>query len=98
MSTQQLFDHMMRNADFLTAAVVRGLRPSEDLISSRQAYEEYGRPWITKNTYPAGQLRPVRCGEAPNSPVKYSRTEIIALKEVEKLQRKEVCDLLKDKD
>ncbi len=94
MRTQQLFNEILRSADLLAAAVVKRMRPSDDLLTQRQAFKEFDRGWIKANTYPRGELRPIRTGTAPNSPLKYSRTEILALQEVERQQLREVQEII----
>lgn len=86
-STAQMFREVLAAADLLAAAIVRRQRPGDDEITQRQAYDEYGRRWIMRNTYPEGVLRPRRIGESKNSRLMYSRTEIAALMEVERQQR-----------
>ena len=39
---------------------------------------------------PNGKIEGKRFGTAPNSPIKYSRTEFVALIEAERLQRAEI--------
>lgn len=86
-STAQMFNEVMASADLLAAALLRRMKPGMDEISQRQAYDEYGRRWIMRNTYPEGVLRPRRIGGSKNSRLMYSRTEIAALMEVERQQR-----------
>lgn len=82
-----MFNEVMASADLLAAALLRRMKPGMDEISQRQAYDEYGRRWIMRNTYPEGVLRPRRIGGSKNSRLMYSRTEIAALMEVERQQR-----------
>lgn len=82
-----MFNEVMASADLLAAALIRRMRPGDDEITQRQAYDEYGRAWIMRNTYPEGVLRPRRIGGSKNSRLMYSRTEIAALMEVERQQR-----------
>ncbi len=86
-TTAQMFNEVMASADLLAAALLRRMKPGMDEISQRQAYDEYGRRWIMRNTYPEGVLRPRRIGGSKNSRLMYSRTEIAALMEVERQQR-----------
>lgn len=86
-TTAEMFNEVLSAADLLAAAILKRMRPGEDEITQRQAYDEYGRKWIMRNTYPEGVLRPRRIGGAKNSRLMYSRTEIAALMEVERQQR-----------
>lgn len=96
MTTEQLFREVMGSVDLMAAAIVRRLRPADDLISQRKAYEEFGRDYIRKRTAPRGTLQPQRTGTAPNSPLKYSRTEILALQEVERRQLEKAKELIQN--
>lgn len=81
-------------ADVIAAAVVKRMKPSDDNISKRQAFEEFGRGFIEKNTAPFGSLRPIRLGKAKNSPIYYSRLEIAGLIEYQRQQRQEARRLI----
>ena len=54
------------------------------------SYREFGRGWVDKHIAPRGKIEGKRFGTAPNSPIKYSRTEFVALLEAERLQRAEI--------
>lgn len=96
LSQSRVFEEVMQNATLFAAAIVKQLRPGDDLISQRQAYEEFGRDFIKRNTAPKGVLMPLRTGTASNSPLKYSRTEILALQETERIMQRDVRKILKD--
>lgn len=96
LSQSRVFEEVMQNATLFAAAIVKQLRPGDDLISQRQAYEEFGRDFIKRNTAPKGVLMPLRTGTASNSPLKYSRTEILALQETERIMQRDVRKMLKD--
>lgn len=89
----QDFNEIMQFATIVAAAIVRQTRPNDDLISQRQAYEEFGRRWIVKRTAPAGVLKPIRQGGAKNSKLMYSRLEIAALVEAERRQQQEMANI-----
>lgn len=86
-STTELYRELVHAADVLAAAIVKQMRPAEDRISTRQAYDTFGREYIRKRTHPHGPLVPMRAGKAKNSPMTYSRTEILALAEAERQQQ-----------
>lgn len=94
----QDFQEIMQLATVIAAAIVRQTRAMDDLISQRQAYEEYGRGWIEKRTAPKGKLTPVRQGEAKNSKLMYSRFEIAALIEAERRHQEQMATILTKKD
>ena len=96
LSQSRVFEGVMQYATLFAAAIVKQLRPGDDLISQRQAYEEFGRDFIKRNTAPKGVLMPLRTGTASNSPLKYSRTEILALQETERIMQRDVRKMLKD--
>lgn len=70
-------------ANLVALAVVKIQRPKDDLISSRQAFEEFDRRWIESRTK-AGLLSTIRRSGAANSKRLYSRTECAALLEAER--------------
>jgi hypothetical protein len=78
MTTADRFHAILSSVKLLSAAIVQQMSPGMDEITQRQAYDEYGRPWVEKNTK-RGLLRPRRKGAAKNSPLMYSRTELLAL-------------------
>lgn len=71
-------------ANLVAAAVIKQITPVKDRISTNQAYQEFGRRWIDSRTK-AELLHPHRSGKSANSPRHYSRAEIVALQEAEKL-------------
>ena len=70
-------------ADVVACAIIKRQQPAADLVTKRALYREFGRGWVDKHIAP-------RFGTAPNSPIKYSRTEFVALLEAERLQRAEI--------
>ena len=91
------FNEIIQLATIVAAAIVRQTRPHDDLISQRQAYEEYGRRWIEQRTAPQGVLTPVRQGGAKNSKLMYSRFEIASLIEAERRQQEQMATILPKK-
>ncbi|MCE9334086.1 hypothetical protein K0H02_05540 [Bacteroides fragilis] len=69
--------------DIIVAASVRALAPAKDEMPMRQAWEEFGRTWLeyhVSRKHIAGH----RAGPHKNSPIMFSRTELLALKEAER--------------
>lgn len=93
----QDFNEIMQLATVVAAAIVRQTRSKDDLISQRQAYDEYGRRWIEQRTAPQGVLTPVRQGGAKNSKLMYSRFEIAALIEAERRHQEQMSTILTKK-
>jgi hypothetical protein len=93
----QDFQEIMQLATVIAAAIVRQTRAKDDLISQRQAYDEYGRRWIEQRTAPQGTLTPVRQGGAKNSKLMYSRFEIASLIEAERRQQEQMSTILTKK-
>lgn len=83
----------MTAADLLAAAIVKRLQPSKDEITQREAYRRYGKKWVD-NATDKDLLHTRRKGEALNSPVMYSQTEILALRESEKQVVAQVKDII----
>ena len=63
---------------------------ASNLVTKRALYREFSRGWVDKHIAPRGKIEGKRFGTAPNSPIKYSRTEFVALLEAERLQRAEI--------
>lgn len=93
----QDFNEIMQLATVVAAAIVRQTRSKDDLISQRQAYDEYGRRWIEQRTAPQGVLTPVRQGGAKNSKLMYSRFEIASLIEAERRHQEQMSTILTKK-
>ena len=74
---------MLTASDVLAAAIVKRMSPSDDEITTRKAYAQYGKGWIDEAT-DKGLLHPRRKGHAKNSAVMYSRHEILSLIESER--------------
>ena len=72
-------------ADVVACAIIKRQQPAADLVTKRALYREFGRGWVDKHIAPRGKIEGKRFGTAPNSPIKYSRTEFVALLEAERL-------------
>lgn len=76
--------------DVLVNALERRRNPREDDMTTRGAYEAFGRRWVTRQVR-LGRIRPHRVGEYKQSPVVFSRTELLALKRAEGMARCEIA-------
>lgn len=81
---------LLHVADVVACAIIKRQQPAADLVTRNALYREFGRGWVDKHIAPNGKIEGKRFGTAPNSPIKYSRTEFIALLEAERLQRAEI--------
>ena len=81
---------LLHVADVVACAIIKRQQPAADLVTKRALYREFGRGWVDKHIAPRGKIEGKRFGTAPNSPIKYSRTEFVALLEAERLQRAEI--------
>lgn len=88
MTALQTFNEILQHADLIASAILQQTNPKRDLISQRKAFQEYGADLI-KRGEEAGMLKPIRNGKAKNSPILYSRKEIIAQIKTEGIMRNE---------
>lgn len=88
MNALQTFNEILQHADLIASAILQQTNPKRDLISQRKAFQEYGADLI-KRGEEAGMLKPIRNGKAKNSPILYSRKEIIAQIKTEGIMRNE---------
>lgn len=77
-------------ADVIACAIIKRQKPADDLVTKRALYREFGRGWVDNHITPKGKIEGKRFGAATNSPIKYSRTEFVALLEAERQQRAEI--------
>ena len=88
MNALRTFNEILQHADLIASAILQQTNPKRDLISQRKAFQEYGADLI-KRGEEAGMLKPIRNGKAKNSPILYSRKEIIAQIKTEGIMRNE---------
>lgn len=88
MNALQTFNEILQHADLIASAILQQTNPKRDLISQRKAFQEYGADLI-KRGEEAGMLKPIRNGKAKNSPILYSRKEIITQIKTESIMRNE---------
>lgn len=81
---------LLHVANVVACAIIKRQQPAADLVTKRALYREFGRGWVDKHIAPRGKIEGKRFGTNPNSPIKYSRTEFVALIEAERLQRAEI--------
>lgn len=70
-------------ADVFAEAVVKRTHPVEDELTQRQARKEFGAVWL-KHHEERGRVKGHRKGMHGNSPIVYSRVDLMALKEAER--------------
>lgn len=78
-----LKDEILDLVDVIAAAAVRLQTPVEDELTRRQAWKEAGRTWL-EYQISRDRIKGHRKGPYKNSPIVFSRTEILALKEAER--------------
>lgn len=88
MNALQTFNEILQHTDLIASAIIQQTNPKRDLISQRKAYDDYGAELI-KRGVDSGMLKPIRNGKAKNSPILYSRKEIIAQIKTESIMRNE---------
>lgn len=76
--------YIMEAADMAAAALERRQAPELDGLTTRQAYERFGRRWVARQVK-LGRIRGHRRGEYKQSPIIFSPSELLALKEAEGL-------------
>lgn len=90
MTTHDLYElkhQIVHMAPVIACAIIKRQNPAADLITRNAAYKEFGRGWVDKHIEPRGMIKGRRFGSSKNSPIKFSRTDFVALLEVERMQR-----------
>ena len=77
-----LKQEMMEMAQLAVLAITKESAPISDELTTRQAYEKFGRRWVDRQIK-QGNIKGHRKGPAVNSPVIYSRFELMALTHAE---------------
>ena len=93
MTALQAYREIIQCADLIASAIIQHTQPKRDLISQRKAYADY-TPELIKRGEEAGMLKPIRNGKAKNSPILYSRKEILAQIEAEAMMRNEAMAII----
>lgn len=75
----QLKNIIQAAADEAVKRYIAKTNPTEDEISERQAYKEFGAGWV-QNQVACGVVKPYRKGEGKNSKKLYSRSVLSGLK------------------
>lgn len=81
--TFKLKNEILDLVEIIAAAAVRSLAPAEDEITMRQAWKEFDRTWLEYQV-DRNRVKGRRKGPHKNSPIMFSRTELLALKEAER--------------
>ena len=95
MTLLQAHKDLTKYADLIASAVVEQIDPRRNFISQRRAYADYGADLI-KRGEESGMLKPIRNGKAKNSPILYSRKQILAQIEAEGIMRNEAVAIIKN--
>lgn len=95
MTLLQAHKDLIKYADLIASAVVEQINPRRNFISQRRAYADYGADLI-KRGEESGMLKPIRNGKAKNSPILYSRKQILAQIEAEGIMRNEAVAIIKN--
>lgn len=93
MTLLQAHKDLIKYADLIASAVVEQIDPRRNFISQRKAYADYGADLI-KRGEESGMLKPIRNGKAKNSPILYSRKQILAQIEAEGIMRNEAVAII----
>lgn len=93
MTLLQAHKDLVQYADLIASAVVEQIDPRRNFISQRRAYADYGADLI-KRGEESGMLKPIRNGKAKNSPILYSRKQILAQIEAEGIMRNEAVAII----
>jgi hypothetical protein len=93
MTLLQAHKDLIKYADLIASAVVEQIDPRRNFISQRRAYADYGADLI-KRGEESGMLKPIRNGKAKNSPILYSRKQILAQIEAEGIMRNEAVAII----
>ena len=72
-----LKQEMMEMAQLAVLAITKESAPISDELTTRQAYEKFGRRWVDRQIK-QGNIKGHRKGPAVNSTVIYSRYELMA--------------------
>ncbi len=73
-------------AELGVATYLKNMAPGSDLISQREAYKQFGEARV-KLWRKDGLISPHRTGGSPNSTVRYSRAELLAIDKSESLNK-----------
>jgi hypothetical protein len=77
---------MISCAELGAAMALKTLQPKSDDLTKRQVFEKFGRAWL-QDMERKGLIKGKRKGPAKNSPIYYSKAELMALKNAEKASR-----------
>lgn len=83
MDLYSLKKQIMETTELAALAVLRLQNPAFDEVKLKEAYRIAGSERWLKFHINRGNIKPIRRGNAKNSPIYYSRLEIAALKKAE---------------
>lgn len=95
MTILQAHKELLQYADLIASAVVEQIDPRKGFMSQRKAFAEFGADLI-KRGEESGMLKPIRNGKAKNSPILYSRKQILAQIEAEGIMRNEAMAVIEN--
>lgn len=84
---RQIQQIMLETANLVALAVCRMMSPKSDMLTTREMFARYNRAWL-KYHIDHGNLKGQKSGTAKNSPTLWSRLEIEALQEAERIGAK----------
>ena len=77
---------MISCAELGAATVLKTLQPKSDDLTQNEAFDKFGSGWV-KECKRRGLITGKRKGPAKNSPIYYSKAELMAVRNAEKLSR-----------
>ncbi|MDL1914136.1 MAG: hypothetical protein FDW93_06415 [Bergeyella sp.] len=83
MNLAHLKTEIMEATELAALAVLRLQNPAFDEVKLKEAYKIAGSERWLKYHIKQGNIKPIRRGNAKNSPIYFSRLEIAALKKAE---------------
>jgi hypothetical protein len=87
---------MISCSEMGAANMLKTLQPNSDDLTQNQAFEKFGKAWVL-NHKKIGLITGKRKGPAKNSPVYFSRAELLAVRNAEKAVRLGLLEETKDK-
>ena len=74
---------MVGCAELGAAVCLKTLQPKSDDLTQREAYQKFGEAWVKKGVR-SNLLKKTRKGPAKNSPIYYSKAELLTVRNAEK--------------
>ena len=73
-------------AELGAANLMKSLQPKSDELTQNEAFEKFGQGWV-RTCVKRELIKGKRKGPAKNSPIYYSKSELVAVRNSEKLAR-----------